>query len=129
MKLLLDEMHSPAVAEVLRGREVDAVAVAERDDLRGLSDADLLHAATVEGRAVVTENIKDFAVLHRHISAGGEKHSGLVYTHPRRFPRSAPNHVHMLADALTEFVNRHAPRLDGIESFASWLESGEVVVL
>lgn len=74
---------------------------------------------------MVTENIKDFAVLSRHISAGGEKHSGLVYTHPRRFPRSAPNHVPMLADALTEFVNRHASGLGDMDSFIWWLESGE----
>ena len=126
MKLLLDEMHAPAVADVLRGREIDAIAVTERDDLRGLSDADLLQAATAERRTVVTENIKDFAVLSQQISAGGEEHSGLVYTHPRRFPRSAPNHVHMLADALTEFVNRHAPGLGGMDSFVWWLESGEV---
>ena len=122
MKLLLDEMHTPAVAEALRGRAIDAIAVTERDDLRGLSDVDLLHAATAEGRAVVTENIKDFAVLHRRVSATGEKHSGLVYTHPRRFPRSAPNHVRVLADALTEFVDMHEP---DIESFVWWLESGE----
>ncbi len=125
MKLLLDEMHAPAVAEALRIRGIDTIAVTERDDLRGLSDVDLLHAAAIEGRAVVTENIKDFAVLHRHVSAAGEKHSGLVYTHPRRFPRSAPNHVRVLADALTEFVNRNAPGLDGIESFVWWLDGGQ----
>ena len=124
MKLLLDEMHAPAVAEALRSRGIDTIAVTERDDLRGLSDVDLLHAAAIEGRAVVTENIKDFAVLHRHVSGAGEKHSGLVYTHPRRFPRSAPNHVGVLADALTEFVSRHAPGLDDIESFVWWLDGG-----
>ena len=124
MKLLFDEMHAPAVAEALRGHEIDAIAVTERDDLRGKSDVDLLLAATAEGRAVATENIKDFAVLHRHISAAGEKHSGLVYTHPRRFLRSAPNHVGVLADALREFVNRNAPGLGGIESFVWWLEGG-----
>lgn len=122
MKLLLDEMHSPAVAEVMRGREVDTVAVVERDDLRGLPDADLLRAAAFEGRVVVTENVKDFALLHQRFAAKGEKHSGLVFTHPRRFPRTAPNHVHALAEALTVFVNRHLLRLGGIESFAWWLD-------
>ncbi len=127
MKLLLDEMHAPAVAEALRSRGIDAIAVTERDDLRGLSDADLLQTATSEGRAVVTENIKDFAVLDRQISAVGEKHSGLVYTHPRRFPRSAPNQVRVLADALSEFANRHSPSLGGIESFVWWLDSGDCI--
>lgn len=54
MKLLLDEMYSPSVAEVLRGRAVDTIAVTERDDLQGLSDTDLLQGAMLEGRVVVT---------------------------------------------------------------------------
>ena len=37
MKLLLDEMHAPAVAARLRDRGHDAVAVKERADLIGLT--------------------------------------------------------------------------------------------
>ena len=125
MRFLLDEMHAPAVAAALRDSGIDAIAVNERDDLRGLSDQDLLRSAIAEGRAVVTENIKDFAALHKDLTAKGETHPGMVYTHPRRFPRSAPNHVYVLAEALSDFVSTHAPSLINVESFAWWLDRGE----
>ena len=122
MKLLLDEMHSPAVAARMRQAGHDAIAVKERADLMGLPDEDLLLAAAADGRAVVTENIKDFAVLHRCLSAAGRSHSGMVFTHPRRFPRSAPNQAPVLAEALSAFLAVHGPILGNVESFVWWLE-------
>ena len=122
MKLLLDEMHAPRVAARLRDRGHDAVAVKERAELIGMSDEDLLRAATIDERAVVTENIKDFAPLHQYISAAGKQHSGLIFTHPRRFPRSTPGHVQVLADALGAFLSAHGPMLDDLGSFVWWLE-------
>ena len=125
MKLLLDEMHAPRVAAQLRGRGYDAVAVKERADLVGLCDEELLRAATAAQRAVVTENVKDFAVLHQRISAAGRRHSGLVFTHTRRFPRSARNHVRVLTDALAVFLDEHGPMLGDVESFVWWLERAD----
>ena len=122
MRLLLDEMHSPAVAAHLRDRGHDAAAVKERADLIGLPDEDLLRAATADARAVVTENVKDFAALHRLISAAGQRHSGLVFTHSRRFPRSARNHVRVLAGALAVLLDEHGTMLSEVESFIWWLE-------
>ena len=122
MRLLLDEMHAPRAAARLRDRGHDAVAVKERAALIGMSDEDLLQAATVDERAVVTENVKDFAPLHQHISAAGQRHAGLIFTHPRRFPRSAPDHVRVLADALGAFLAEHGPMLDDADSFLWWLE-------
>lgn len=122
MKLLLDEMHAPRVAARLRDRGHDAVAVKERAELIGMSDEDLLRAATSDERAVVTENVKDFAPLHQHFAAAGQQHSGLIFTHPRRFPRSAPEHVRVLVDALGAFLVEHGPMLDDVESFVWWLE-------
>ncbi|MDE0170277.1 MAG: DUF5615 family PIN-like protein [bacterium] len=122
MKLLLDEMHAPAVAARMRHGGHDAVAVKESADLIGLGDEELLRAATADRRAVVTENIKDFAVLHRRISASGLSHSGVVFTHPRRFPRSARNHVPVLFEALSVFLAEHGSMLGDVESFVWWLE-------
>ena len=125
MKLLLDEMHAPIVAVLLRDRGHEAAAVKERADLIGLPDEDLLRAATADGRAVVTENVKDFAVLHRRIAAEGRRHTGIVFTHPRRFPRAGRNHVRVLADALAVFLSEHGSTLSAAESFVWWLERAD----
>lgn len=124
MKLLLDEMHAPAVATQLRARGHDVVAVKERPEMIGLPDRELLAAATAETRALVTENVKDFAALHKTVTAAGEKHSGLVFTHPRRFPRHARNHVARLTDSLAQLLDQHARTLHNTESFVWWLEPG-----
>ena len=125
VKLLLDEMHAPSAAALLRDLGHDAVAAKERADLIGLPDEDLLRAATAEGRAVVTENVKDFAVLHRGITAEGRRHMGLVFTHPRRFSRAGRNHVRVLAEALAMFLSQHGSTLSDAESFVWWLERAD----
>jgi len=122
VRLLLDEMHAPRVAARLRDRGHDAVAVKECAELVGMSDEDLLRVAAADERAVVTENVKDFAPLHQLIAAAGQRHSGLIFTHPRRFPRSAPDHVRVLADALGAFLVEHGPMLEDVGSFVWWLE-------
>ncbi len=84
---LIDEMFPVAAAEVLRttyGR--DAVHVAEAG-LRAADDAQAAAAARVDGRAVVTENLADFAgerdvvlvfVLKRNLLAGGGQAAALA---------------------------------------------------
>lgn len=123
MKLLLDEMHAPAVAARLRGHGRDAVAVEEQPEMIGLGDLELLVAARNEGRALVTENVKDFAALHNSILVAGEHHAGVVFTHPRRFPRHARTYVGLLTEALVHFLKAEAQRLRRIESFVWWLEA------
>ena len=63
LKLLLDEMLDPAIAERLsrRGHEVEAVA--ERPDLRTQPDSVILAAAEDEDRVIVTQDLGDFRVL------------------------------------------------------------------
>ncbi|MGH9243072.1 MAG: DUF5615 family PIN-like protein [Acidimicrobiales bacterium] len=125
VKLLLDEMHAPAVAADLRGRGCDAVAVKERPELIGISDHEVLVAATAEGRAVVTENVKDFAALAQRWAAAGEHHGGIVFTHPRRFRRAARNHVRVLSEALVQFIDKRSSALQKVESFVWWLEESK----
>ena len=122
MKLLLDEMHAPAVAVELRRLGHDVVAVKERPELVGLADADLLGAAAADQRAIVTENVKDFAVLHQTSTAAGQSHWGLLFTHARRFPRGAGDHVQTLVNALAEFLSEQAAVLGDAESFIWWLD-------
>lgn len=78
VKLLLDEHISPTVAVELRRLEHDVIAVAERDDVRGRSDAEIFGEAAAEGRAVVTFDVSDYLPLvHRSIQLD-HRHGGLI---------------------------------------------------
>jgi hypothetical protein len=58
---LVDEMFPPAAAVLLREKYGhDAVHVAEAG-LQGSDDAQVAAAARADGRAIVTENVADFA--------------------------------------------------------------------
>ena len=60
MKLLLDTHHSRLAAERLRVDGHDVTAAADDLVLAFLPDEELLRAASRSGRAVVTENARDF---------------------------------------------------------------------
>jgi len=77
-RLLLDEMLGPRIASGLRGRGVDARAVAEDRELLSLPDELVLIAAAAEGRALVTLNVADFVGLHRAWHAAGRSHAGIL---------------------------------------------------
>jgi capsule polysaccharide modification protein KpsS len=84
---LIDEMFPAAAAEILRdthGR--DAVHVGEVG-LKAAEDAQVAATARAESRAVVTENVADFAaerdlalvfILKRHPPAGGGQAAALA---------------------------------------------------
>lgn len=107
MRLLLDEHHDPEVARRLRKLGHDVVAVAERDDLRGLSDADIFAAAIAEERAVVTENARDFLALARSSAAEDVRHYGVVVTSPTRHPRR-PGARERLVESLARLLEEHS---------------------
>jgi predicted nuclease of predicted toxin-antitoxin system len=69
VKLLLDEMLAAVIAEQLRSRDHDVVAVDERPDLRGLPDADLFELAQRDARAILTYNREDFLGLDTGFSS------------------------------------------------------------
>ena len=84
---LIDEMFPMAAAEFLRTTYGhDAVHVAEVG-LRAAEDVQVAVVARAEGRAVVTENVADFAaerdvvlvfVLKKHLPAGGGQAAALA---------------------------------------------------
>lgn len=84
---LIDEMFPAATAEVLRKiHGHDAVHVAE-SGLRATEDAQLAAVARAEGRAIITENVADFAgerdvvlvfVLKKNLPAGGKQAPALA---------------------------------------------------
>lgn len=118
MKLLLDEMHAPSVADVLTEESFDVVAVAAKPDLRGMSDEDLLvHAAAVE-RAIVSENVTDFMSLILQWTGESRAHPGLILTNPKRYNRAALAYPGNLIAALRDFLIE--PPTKG-ESWIWWL--------
>lgn len=84
---LIDEMFPVATAELLRNAcGQDAVHVAEIG-LRAAGDAQVAATARAGGRAIVTENVADFAaerdvvlvfVLKRNVPAGGGQADALA---------------------------------------------------
>ena len=89
--LALDEMFSPAIAAALRDLGHDVVAVAERADLRSMTDDDLFAWSAANHRWLLTENVKDFRpIMLRALQAGGTT-TGLLFTSSRAFPRSRKN--------------------------------------
>ena len=107
---LVDEMFPPATAVILRDTYGhDAVHVTEVG-LRGADDAHGATAARAEGRAVVTENVADFAaerdvilvfVLKRNLPAGGGQAVALAKVLDRWFQ-----------DHPGPYLGPHWPRVD-----------------
>lgn len=104
LRLLLDEMHSPAVASALQAEGNDVVAVAATPSLRGTSDEDLLAYAAAQQFVIVTENVVDFAVISASWATGGLPHAGLIFTSPKRFNRATRAHPGNLVVALSEVL-------------------------
>lgn len=113
MRALLDEHLSPQIAVVLRKAACDVLAVAERDDLIGRSDHVILEVATGEGRAVVTNNIKDFRPLAAEWLAKGRSHGGLILLPSSRTrSRSA---IFVVANAVEQVLRENPSGLSGSE--------------
>lgn len=107
LKLLIDEMYPPAIAEQLRDRTHDAEAVTERPELRALPDTDLFALAQHEQRAVVTENIDDFSVIADGYDQRGQVHFGLVLVPHSSYSRSGPRTIGRMVTELDRLLGEH----------------------
>lgn len=104
VRLLLDVHHSRFAAEQLRDAGHDVTAAADDPGLAPLPDEELLRAATRDGRAVVTENAKDFDRIVRAWSAAGEHHAGVIFTSPLRYRRASRSYPANLVAALLSLL-------------------------
>jgi hypothetical protein len=86
VKVLVDEMYPPALAEGLRAVGIDATTVADLR-LAGVSDAEVFGAAVANGRAVLTENVGDFTRIAAEHSTAGTHHPGVLIALSSRFSR------------------------------------------
>jgi len=107
LRLLLDEMYPPAIAEQLRGRGHDVDAVTARAELRALTDEELFTVAQVQRRAIVTENIADFCQIADRRDERGTPHHGLVLVHPAKYPRGDPRTIGRMVTVLEELLAKH----------------------
>jgi predicted nuclease of predicted toxin-antitoxin system len=107
VKLLLDEMYAPVVAEQLRARGHDVVSVHDLEyrRLEGAPDEEIFAAALAEKRMLVTENVPDFRRLEAHALARGEAAATLVFTSNRQFPRGESGTIGRLVEALHELLS------------------------
>jgi hypothetical protein len=79
VRLLLDEMLSPEIAQQLRerGHDVHAIAASAHAEV---DDPGVLDIARSQRRAVVTNNVCDFRPLHiAAVQPGGAGHYGMVF--------------------------------------------------
>jgi len=106
VKLLLDEMLSPAIARELRSRGHDVEPVAGNPHREALPDPEVLALARAERRAVVTNNLCDFRPLHHEaVTPGGAGHFGMIFI-PGGYRRSRADTGRIIA-ALEAILTAH----------------------
>jgi predicted nuclease of predicted toxin-antitoxin system len=107
VKLLLDEMYAPVVADQLRARGHDVVSVHDPEYRRlgGAPDEEVFAVALADERALVTENVPDFRRLEVDALARGEPVPALVFTSNRQFPRGEPGTIGHLVEALDALMS------------------------
>ena len=119
MKLLLDEMLSPAIARELRSRGHDVEPVAGHADREALSDPEVLALARAEHRAVVTNNLRDFRPLHHEaITPGGAGHFGMIFM-PGGYRRTRADTGRIIA--ALEVILASYPGEEDLRDGEAWL--------
>jgi hypothetical protein len=114
--LLLDEMFSGAIAEQLRAKGHDVLAVVADPALVGLPDEQILARAASTGRALVTANIKDFVPLDTHYRAASQEHAGLILVPAKTFPQDR-SYTAAITSALSALLDQPAQVQPGQVTF------------
>lgn len=109
MRLLLDEMWTPAIALQLRKRGFDVIAISEpahAGRYAGISDDEVFARAQDDGRAIVTDNIADYEQTRRDWEGRGQVHHGLLYALNPPFNRHRGERViGQMVNALAHFLS------------------------
>jgi hypothetical protein len=118
VKSALDHHYSPLIARGLRSRGHDAITVAEADwDTE--QDDSLLGLCSHHQRALVTNNVADFAVISRRWQTDGRSHFGLIFTSDASLPRRRDN-VGRFVDALGTLMQANS-QVDSFIDRIHWL--------
>ena len=116
MRAILDEQLSPQIAVLLRQAGYDVDAVADRGDLVGRGDRIIFEVAFREGRAVVTNTIKDFRPLAAEWLAQGRVHAGLILLPSAR--TRTRDAIAAVAGAIENVLRDHP---DGLRGSERWI--------
>jgi Domain of unknown function (DUF5615) len=102
-------------ARALRAAGHDAQAIkADRPELEAASDRDVLLRAAAERRALVTNDLLDFRLLHDRLLAAGEEHYGIVFTDDATMPRNKAS-IPLWVNALSALLDVH-PKEDALRN-------------
>lgn len=105
MKLALDRHYSPLIADGLRERGHDAISAVEAG-WEGEDDEPLLALCAAARRALLTNNVADFATIVRRWQTEGRSHHGLIFTSDASRPRTRDN-IGRYVDALDTLMRAH----------------------
>jgi predicted nuclease of predicted toxin-antitoxin system len=120
VKLLLDSMYAPPVAEQLRRRGHDALAARASPRLEDLADRDLLDFAYRDRRVIATENVHDFMVIDAERRREGRPHVGIIMVSANRYPRRRHAGDGRLIAPLDVWLREH-PEEATVDSLVWWL--------
>lgn len=118
MKLALDHHVTTRLAIALRERDHDVVAAIEVG-WHDLEDPALFERCVEDGRALLTNNARDFVPIVREWAAEGRPHLGLLLTDDSSWPR-AMERVGRYIDALDVLMSQH-PDDDALADRVRWL--------
>lgn len=76
VRLFLDEHIWKGLTKTLQARGYDAISIVDVE--RSADDEPVLEIATMQGRAVLTFNVKDFAPLSQVWYERGQEHAGII---------------------------------------------------
>src|SRR5258708_16314295 len=99
-------MCADTIAQQLRAKGHDIIAVVADPALVSLPDDQILAHAAAAGRALVTANIKDFMPLDGQYRAAGQSHSGLILVSTRTFPQDR-SYTGAITSALAALLDKH----------------------
>lgn len=92
---MLDEMYGEAIADPLRRAGIDAIALVSLPGMAGSSDDEVLSLAAELDRTLVSNNVRDYAILDAAWREQGRRHAGIWLVHSGTFPqdRSLPGNL------------------------------------
>jgi predicted nuclease of predicted toxin-antitoxin system len=107
VRLLLDEMVSFRIARELREKGHDVQAIKrDRPELASRDDQEIVQRMAAEQRAIVTNDVIDFEIIHTRVLAAGDRHAGLIFTFDEIMPRTKPA-IPLWVERLARLLEAH----------------------